>query len=95
MRLIHCRRYPVDHYVLVGATGAAAEPQRLLRLAQRLASVLARRSTGRPGGYTLIHNGSGVARRSDPHVHIVCTRTRFAKGLIYLLIGLKNLLPQA
>ncbi len=42
---------------------------------------------------TLIHNGSGMARRPLPHVHIVCARTRWQKALVYFYIGMRNLLP--
>lgn len=41
----------------------------------------------------MIQNGARLARRDWPHVHIVCARTRCQKGLMYLLLGLKNLLP--
>ena len=90
MRLIHRRRVPVDHYVLVA--GPRDAPARLLHRAGRIAALLSGRSVGRTDGYTLIHNGAGVARRSTPQVHIVCSGTRMAKGLMYLLIGLRNLL---
>lgn len=46
---------------------------------------------GNAHAFTLVHNGSAIARRNDPHVHIFCTRSRVQKGLLYLVIGLKNL----
>lgn len=90
MRLVHRRCFPVDHYVLVDTAGDTA-PERLIAEAQRQAEALALRSTGDPQRFTLIFNGARLARRAIPHVHIVCARSRFHKGLIYLLIGLKNL----
>lgn len=91
MQLIHRRRFPVDHYVLVDPHGHAG-PGRLMAEARRRAGELALRCTGDPRNFTLIQNGPGLARRDWPHVHIVCTPSRFRKGLIHVLIGLKNLL---
>jgi hypothetical protein len=92
MRLVHQRHFPIDHYVLIDE-GGDLEPGYLVAEAWHQALHLAAESTGASGNFTLIHNGSGIARRSKPHVHIVCTRTRFQKGLLYILIGIKNLLP--
>lgn len=91
MQLVHRRSFPVDHYVLIDPEGLA-EPGSLIAEARRQAETLALRSTGDASNFTLIQNGTRLARRDWPHVHIVCTRTRFRKGLIYLLIGIKNLL---
>jgi len=92
MQLIHRRHFPVDHYVLVDEIGNVA-PHRLVAEARRRAGRLAAAATGDAQNFTLIHNGSGLARRAMPHVHIICAATRFQKALIYLLIGIKNLLP--
>lgn len=92
MQLIHRRRFPVDHYVLVDEDRSMPAGQ-LLAEARRRAERLAEDSTGDSGSFTLIHNGAGIARRALPHVHIICARTRRLKALIYLYIGLKNLLP--
>ena len=92
MRLIRRRRFPVDHFVLIDDESRAS-PERLVAEARKRAEALAEETTGRRDHFTLIHNGAGVARRAKPHVHIVCARSRWQKGLIYLLIGLKNLLP--
>lgn len=91
LRLVHRRRFPVDHYVLVDSDGQSP-PERLIAEARRLAEALALRSTGDARNFTLIQNGSRLARRDWPHVHVACTRTRFRKGLIYLYIGFRNLL---
>jgi hypothetical protein len=91
MQLVHRRRFPVDHYVLFDPDGLSS-PERLMLEACRQAGTLALRSTGDARNFTLIQNGPCMARRNWPHVHIVCTRTRFRKGLIYLYIGVKNLL---
>lgn len=90
MRLLHRRRYPIDHYVLIDDHGTLPADE-LVASARRQAEALARKSTGNAQGFTLIHNGAGIARRQTPHVHILCTRTRFQKGLLYLVIGIKNL----
>lgn len=92
MQLVHRRRFPVDHYVLVDHDGNV-DPQALIAEARRQAEALAERSTGNAANFTLIQNGARLARRDWPHVHIVCARTRCQKGLMYLLLGLKNLLP--
>lgn len=92
MELIHRRRFPFDHYVLVDMDGTIP-PEALIAEAWRQAGVLAQQSTGDARNFTLIQNVSRLARRDWPHVHIVCARTRFQKGLVYLLIGLKNLVP--
>jgi len=92
MRLIHRRRFPVDHFVLVDESRMLS-PERLLARARRYAGVLAAMSTGNAQCFTLIHNGAGIARYEDPHVHIICAQSRIQKGLIYLFIGLKNLVP--
>lgn len=91
MQLVHRRSFPVDHYVLIDSDGLA-EPHALIAEAHRQAQGLALRCTGDARNFTLIQNGPLLARREWPHVHIVCTRTRFRKGLIYLFIGFKNLL---
>ncbi len=88
MQLIHCRHFPVDHYVLVCASGEIGP---LLTEARRRAESLARASTGDPRNYCLMFSGERLARRAVPHVHIICARSRFLKGLAYLYIGLKNL----
>lgn len=93
MRLIHRRRFPVDHYVLVDEA-RSVPPGRLVAEARRRAERPAERATGDRDSFTLIHNGAGIARRASPHVHIICARTRRLKALLYLYIGLKNLLPQ-
>ncbi|MGQ0799293.1 MAG: hypothetical protein ACT4NL_04155 [Pseudomarimonas sp.] len=90
MQLVHRRRFPVDHYVLIDPEGLST-PGTLIAEARRQAEALALRSTGDARNFTLIQNGPGLARCDWPHVHIVCTRTRFRKGLIYLFIGFKNL----
>ena len=92
MELIHRRHFPVDHYVLVDVDGTVP-PGTLIAEAWRQAPMLALTSTGDARNFTLIQNGSKLARREWPHVHIVCAKTRFQKGLIYLFIGLKNLIP--
>lgn len=92
MQLIHRRHFPVDHYVLVDKSGRVT-PETLVAEARRQAEDLAARSTGNRQSFTLIHNGSGIARRPWPHVHIVCARSRPLKALVYLLLGLKNILP--
>lgn len=89
MKLFHRRSFPVHHYVLVDQEGSASLPS-LFAEAQRLAGDLALQSTGDARNFTLIHNGGLLARREWPHVHIVCARNRFHKWLIYLLIGMKN-----
>ncbi len=91
MQLVHRRRFPVDHYVLIDPEGLLP-PGTLIAEARRQAETLALRSTGDARNFTLIQNGPGLARREGPHVHIVCTTTRFRKGLIYLFIGFKNVL---
>lgn len=93
MRLFHRRRYPVDHYVLVDDAHDVA-PETLIAEARRRAGRLAERSTGDARNFTLIHNGEGVARRSDPHVHIFCTRSRRMKGAMLLVVAIRNLLPR-
>lgn len=90
MQLFHRRSFPVDHFVLVDESGAVP-PEQLMVEARRRAEGLAQRATGDARNFTLIHNGAGVARRERPHVHIVCARSRLHKALVYLLIGLKNL----
>ena len=90
MQLIHRRHFPFDHYVLVDEEGKLA-PDVLVAEARRQAVHLSAEITGGPENFTLIHNGTGIARREKPHVHIVCTRSRFEKALMYLLIGIKNL----
>ena len=90
MVLIHRRRFPLDHFVLVDAE-RTLPPDQLVAEARRRAAVLADASTGDAQAFTLMHNGSGIARRDDPHVHIFCTRSRVRKGLLYLVIGVKNL----
>jgi hypothetical protein len=89
--LIHRRRFPVDHFVLVVDNGSV-DPEVMMLIAHRRASDLALRTTGDRGNFTLIHNGSALARRPDAHVHIVCAGSRAQKAMMYLLIGLKNLL---
>lgn len=91
MHLVHRRSFPVDHFVLIDPEGRV-EPHALISEARRQAEILALRSTGDARNFTLIQNGPRLARRDWPHVHIFCTRTRFRKGLIYLYIGIKNLL---
>lgn len=93
MKLFHRRHFPLDHYVLVDDAHNVS-PARLLAEARRRAEGLAQRSTGDRDGFTLIHNGGGVARRPDPHVHIFCTRSRRMKGVLLMVIALKNLLPR-
>lgn len=90
LRLLHRRRFPVQHYVLVDTTRCTA-PAVLLAIARRHAEAVSMRATGHPDRFTLIHNGGGIARRALPHVHIVCTGSRLHKGLMYVLLGLKNL----
>lgn len=92
LRLVHRRHFPVDHYVLIDPD-ASLSPGRLIAHARLHAERLALHCTGDASCFTLIHNGAGLARRELPHVHIVCARSRFQKALVYLLIGLKNLLP--
>ena len=92
MRLIHRRHFPVDHFVLVDEHGEY-RPEALIAAARREAERLALRVTGDRSKFTLIHNGGALARYPQPHVHIVCARTRMQKALIYLLIGIRNLLP--
>ncbi len=92
MRLIHRRRFPVQHFVLV-AGPEDTEPGELLAQARACAEQLALTHAGGSQNFTLIHNGAGIARRPWPHVHIVCCRHRFGKALAYLLIGLRNLRP--
>lgn len=92
MQLIHRRHFPVDHFVLVDEEGQCP-PETLMVSARREAESIALRVTGDRNRFTLIHNGGSLARCAMPHVHIVCARTRMQKALIYLLIGLKNLLP--
>jgi hypothetical protein len=91
MRLVHRRSFPVDHYVLIDIEGLS-EPHALITEARHQAESLALRSTGDARNFILIHNGPRLARRECPHVHIVCTHTRFRKGLVFLLIGIKNVL---
>ena len=91
MRLIRRRRFPVDHYVLVDDAGLG-EAEDLLAHARRRAELLALQSTGNAQNFTLIHNGAGLARCPAAHVHIVCTRSCRGKALVYLMMGLKNLL---
>jgi hypothetical protein len=91
MQLVHRRSFPVDHYVLIDPDGLL-DPHTLIAEARRQAETLALRSTGDARNFTVIQNGSSLARREWPHVHIVCTRSRFQKGLIYLYIVFKNLL---
>lgn len=92
MQLIRRRHFPVDHYVLVDESGTVPAAQ-LVAEARCRAAVLAQRCTGDRDNFTLIHNGAGFARRALPHVHIICARSRRQKALIYLFMGLKNLLP--
>jgi hypothetical protein len=92
MQLIHRRHFPFDHFVLVDEDGDCP-PETLIASARREAESIALRVTGDRNKFTLIHNGGALARCAMPHVHIVCARTRMQKALIYLLIGLKNLLP--
>jgi len=89
MQLIHCRSFPVDHYVLVSAEGDTGA---LLSEARRQAAVLATASTGDARNYCLMLNGERLARRVVPHVHIICARSRLLKGLVYLYIGTKNVI---
>ena len=91
MRLVQHRRFPVAHFVLIDERVSATTTEHLVSVAHRCAELLAARCNGDARHFTLIHNGSGLARCPDPHVHIVCARTRFQKGLIYLFIGLKNI----
>jgi hypothetical protein len=93
MQLIRRRRFPADHYVLVDE-GRAMPAAQLVAEARRRAESLAQTCTGDRESFTLIHNGAGIARRALPHVHIICARSRRQKALIYLFMGLKNLLPQ-
>jgi hypothetical protein len=90
MRLLQRRRFPVAHFVLIDDAARLA-PERLVGIARRGAERLARRCGYGPQHFTLIHNGSGLARRALPHVHIVCARARWQKALVYLYIGFKNL----
>jgi hypothetical protein len=90
LTLLHRRRFPVQHYVLVDLARSAT-PEALLAAARRHAEVVSLRLTGHADRFTLIHNGGGIARRALPHVHIVCTGSRWQKGLMYVLLGLKNL----
>ena len=90
MRLVHRRRFPLDHFVLIDDEHAMP-PDQLVAEARRRAATLANGITGNAHAFTLVHNGSAIARRNDPHVHIFCTRSRVQKGLLYLVIGLKNL----
>ncbi len=90
MHLVHRRRFPANHYVLIDPENRSS-PEALIAEARRQAETLAFSSTGDAGNFTLIQNGPRLARCEWPHVHIVCTTTRFRKGLIYLFIGLKNL----
>ncbi|HUP91778.1 MAG TPA: hypothetical protein VM074_05980 [Solimonas sp.] len=92
MRLVHKRRFPVDHFILIDEFGAGA-PEELIAEARRRAEPLALAATGSRDCFTLIHNGAGLARHESPHVHIVCARSRLQKALIYFFIGAKNLLP--
>ena len=92
MLLIHRRHFPVDHYVLVDDLGTMPS-HRLVAEARRQAEALAESATGDPLNFTLIHNGPGLARRSMPHVHIICAASRFQKAMIFLVIGIKNLFP--
>ena len=92
MQLIHRRHFPVDHFVLVDEDGQCP-PDMLMASARREAENIALRVTGDRNKFTLIHNGGSLARRAMPHVHIVCARSRLQKAFIYLLIGVKNLLP--
>jgi hypothetical protein len=92
VQLIRRRRFPVHHYVLVD-DGHAVSATQLVAEARRRAGPLAERCTGDRDSFTLIHNGCGIARRAVPHVHIICTRSRRQKALIYFFMGLKNLLP--
>lgn len=92
MKLVHRRQFPVDHYVLVDDQRDVA-PEALMVEARLRAEDLAERSTGNGSNFTLIHNGSGIARRVDPHVHIFCAGSRRMKGLILLTVAFKNLIP--
>lgn len=92
LRLVHRRRFLVDHYVLIDPK-ASLSPARLMARARHHAERLALQCTGDASRFTLIHNGAGLARRDLPHVHIVCARSRLQKAFVYLLIGLKNLIP--
>jgi hypothetical protein len=93
MRLVHRRRLGrIDHFVLLD-DAERPSPARLVRAARRYARELALRCTGDADNFTLIHNGPGLSRRAAPHVHIVCARSRLQKALVYLWIGLRNLLP--
>ena len=92
MRLVLRRRHPVAHYVLIADQPGVGHGQ-LLQAARRHAARLAKKVSGDSSKFTLIHNGSGLARRALPHVHIVCAKTRWQKALVYLYIGLRNLLP--
>jgi len=92
MQLVLRRRHPVVHYVLIDEHRCISTA-RLLAAAERHALRLALQTSGDCRKFTLIHNGSGMARRPLPHVHIICARTRWQKALVYLFIGLRNLLP--
>ncbi|MBD8527112.1 hypothetical protein [Pseudomarimonas arenosa] len=92
MQLVCRRRFPVVHYVLFDESGRASD-RGLLKAARQQAERLALQVNGRADGFTLIYNGRMLARVAKPHVHIVLARSRWHKALIYLLIGLKNLLP--
>jgi hypothetical protein len=93
MQLILRRRFPVRHYVLIDEC-CEFTPEVLLATARRHASHLAQAASGDAGNFTLIHNGGGLARRPKPHVHIVCASSRLQKAFVYILIGIKNLIPQ-
>lgn len=90
LRLLHRRSFPVQHFVLVDSC-STTPPSALLATARRHAQAISLQTTGHPDRFTLIHNGGGIARRALPHVHIVCTASRWHKGLMYVLLGLKNL----
>ena len=61
MQLVHRRRFPIDHYVLVDRDGHI-DPQALIAEARRQAEALAKRSTGDAANFTLIQNGARLAR---------------------------------
>lgn len=91
---MHRRRLPFNHFVLLDEKSTQGSAELLLE-AIRVAPGLALRAAGHPDRYTLIHNGAMLARKPLAHVHIVCTRSRFWKGVAYVLIGLKNLIGSA
>lgn len=90
LRLVHRRHFPVDHYVLIDERGDIPAGA-LIAEARERAETLAAASTGSRNRFTLIYNGSELARRAKPHVHIICARSRTQKALVYFYIALRNL----